>query len=40
MAPFIFMEQNGIHLIDVNKTKAKLEEAASAMKNIIKSGRK
>ncbi len=40
MAPFIFMEQNGIHLIDVNKTKAKLEEAGSAMKNIIKSGRK
>lgn len=40
MAPFIFMEQNGIHLIDVNKTKAKLEEAAAAMKNIIKSGRK
>ncbi|HYG16661.1 MAG TPA: 30S ribosomal protein S2 [Bacteroidia bacterium] len=40
MAPFIFMEQNGIHLIDVNKTKAKLEEAAGAMKNIIKSGRK
>lgn len=40
MAPFIFMEQNGIHLIDVNKTKAKLDEAASAMKNIVKSGRK
>lgn len=40
MAPFIFMEQNGIHLIDVNKTKAKLEEATSAVKNIVKSGRK
>jgi small subunit ribosomal protein S2 len=40
MAPFIFMEQNGIHLIDVNKTKAKLDEAAAAMKNIVKSGRK
>jgi small subunit ribosomal protein S2 len=40
MAPFIFMEQNGIHLIDVNKTKSKLDEAASAVKNIAKSGRK
>ncbi|HCS21963.1 MAG TPA: 30S ribosomal protein S2 [Bacteroidetes bacterium] len=40
MAPFIFMEQNGIHIIDLNKTKAKLEEAQSAMKNIVKSGRK
>lgn len=40
MQPFIFMEQNGIHLIDVNKTKSKLDEAASAMKNIAKSGRK
>ncbi len=40
MAPFIFMEQNGIHLIDVNKTKSKLDDAAAAMKNIAKSGRK
>jgi len=40
MAPFIFMEQNGIHVIDLNKTKAKLEEAQSAIKNIVKSGRK
>ena len=40
MAPFIFMEQNGIHIIDLNKTVAKLEEAQSAVKNIIKSGRK
>lgn len=40
MAPFIFMEQNGIHIIDLNKTKAKLEEAQAAMKNIVKSGRK
>lgn len=40
MAPFIFMEQNGIHIIDLNKTKAKLEEAQSAIKNIVKSGRK
>ncbi|MBI1222811.1 MAG: 30S ribosomal protein S2 [Bacteroidetes bacterium] len=40
MAPFIFMEQNGIHIIDLNKTKSKLEEAQSAIKNIVKSGRK
>jgi small subunit ribosomal protein S2 len=40
MAPFIFMEQNGIHIIDLNKTKAKLEEAQAAIKNIVKSGRK
>jgi small subunit ribosomal protein S2 len=40
MAPFIFMEQNGIHIIDLNKTIAKLEEAQGAVKNIIKSGRK
>jgi len=40
MQPFIFMEQNGIHLIDVNKTKSKLDEASAAMRNIAKSGRK
>ncbi len=40
MAPFIFMEQNGIHIIDLNKTAAKLDEAQSAIKNIVKSGRK
>jgi small subunit ribosomal protein S2 len=40
MAPFIFMEQNGIHIIDLNKTVAKLAEAQGAVKNIIKSGRK
>jgi small subunit ribosomal protein S2 len=40
MAPFIFMEQNGIHIIDLNKTKAKLEEASAAIRNIVKSGRK
>ena len=40
MAPYIFMEKNGIHLIDLHKTSAKLEEAAAALKNIIKSGRK
>lgn len=40
MAPFIFMEQNGIHIIDLNKTAAKLEEAQAAIKGIVKSGRK
>ncbi|MDQ3072854.1 MAG: 30S ribosomal protein S2 [Bacteroidota bacterium] len=40
MAPYIFKEMNGIHLIDLNKTVYKLEEAASAMKNIARSGRK
>jgi small subunit ribosomal protein S2 len=40
MAPYIFMERNGIHIIDLNKTSAKLEEAASAVKQIAKSGKK
>ena len=40
MAPYIFMERNGIHIIDLNKTAAKIEEAASAMKQIAKSGKK
>lgn len=40
MAPYILMERNGIHLIDVNKTQAKLEEAAAAVKQIAKSGKK
>lgn len=40
MAPYIFMEKNGIHIIDLNKTQSKLEEAASAIKQIVKSGRK
>jgi len=40
MAKYIFMERNGIHIIDLNKTLAKLEEAASAIKQIVKSGRK
>jgi len=40
MAPYIFMEKNGIHIIDLHKTVAKIEEAASAMKQIAKSGRK
>ena len=40
MAPYIFMERNGIHIIDLYKTQAKLEEAANALKNIAKSGKK
>lgn len=40
MAPFIFMEKNGIHIIDLNKTLASLEQATSAVRNIAKSGRK
>lgn len=40
MAPYIFMERNGIHIIDLEKTIIKLDEAASAMKNIAKSGKK
>ena len=40
MAPYIFMEKNGIHIIDLNKTVAKLEEATAALKQIAKSGKK
>ncbi|MGY8931881.1 MAG: 30S ribosomal protein S2 [Flavobacteriales bacterium] len=40
MGPYVFMEQNGIHIIDLNKTVAMLEDAASAMKQIAKSGKK
>ena len=40
MAPYIFMERNGIHIIDLYKTAAKVEEAAEALKNIVKSGKK
>ncbi|MGZ5243774.1 MAG: 30S ribosomal protein S2 [Bacteroidia bacterium] len=40
MAPYIFMEKNGIHMIDLNKTARKLEEAGAAIKNIARSGRK
>ena len=40
MAPYIFMERNGIHIIDLYKTAAKLDEAAAALKNIAKSGKK
>ena len=40
MAPYIFMERNGIHIIDLEKTAVKIDEAASAMKHIDKSGKK
>ena len=40
MAPYIFMERNGIHIIDLNKTVVKIDEAAEALKAIAKSGRK
>ncbi len=40
MAPYIFMERNGIHIIDLNKTVAKIDEAAEALKGIAKSGKK
>ncbi len=40
MAPYIFMEKNGIHIIDLHKTAIKLDDAASALKQIAKSGRR
>ena len=40
MEPYIFMEKNGIHIIDLQKTIVKIDEAAAAMKQITKSGRK
>ena len=40
MAPYIFMEKNGIHLIDLNKTIACLDDASAAIKNVVRSGRK
>jgi small subunit ribosomal protein S2 len=40
MAPYIFMERNGIHIIDLHKTVAKVDEAAEVMKNLAKSGKK
>ena len=40
MAPYIFMERNGIHIIDLNKTVVKIDEAAEALKQIAKSGKK
>ena len=40
MAPYIFMERNGIHIIDLYKTQAKLDEAQKALKQVAKSGRR
>ena len=40
MAPYIYMERNGIHIIDLNKTIVKIDEAAEALKNLARSGRK
>src|SRR5574344_2007038 len=40
MAPYIFMERNGIHIIDLHKTVAKIDEAADAMKQIAKTGQR
>ena len=40
MAPYIFMERNGIHIIDLNKTVAKIDEAAEQLKALAKSGKK
>ena len=40
MAPYIFMERNGIHIIDLNKTLACLDEASNAVRAIVRSGRK
>jgi small subunit ribosomal protein S2 len=40
MEPYIFMEKNGIHIIDLQKTVVKIDEAAAALKQIAKSGRK
>ena len=40
MAPYIFMEKNGIHIIDLNKTLECTEQASNALRNIVRSGRK
>lgn len=40
MAPYIFMEKNGIHIVDLNQTLSSLEEASNAVKSIVRSGRK
>ena len=40
MAPYIFMERNGIHIIDLHKTVAKIDEATEALKNLARSGRR
>ena len=40
MAPFIFMERNGIHVIDLNKTLAAIDDASNALTQIVRTGRK
>ncbi len=40
MAPYIFMERNGIHIIDLNKTISCLDDAAKALRQVVRSGRK
>ena len=40
MAPYIFMEKNGIHIIDLHKSIVKIDEAASVVKQLAKAGRK
>lgn len=40
MAPYIFMEKNGIHIIDLHKTVIKIDEASAAIRQIAKSGKK
>ena len=40
MAPYIYTERNGIHIIDLHKTVVKIDEAADALKQIAKSGKK
>ena len=40
MAPFIFMERNGIHVIDLNKTLASIDEASNALSRVVRTGRK
>ncbi len=40
MAPYIFMERNGIHIIDLEKTVVKIDEAAAALRQVARSGRK
>lgn len=40
MAPYIFMEKNGIHIIDLHKTAAKVEEASAALKQIANPARR
>ena len=40
MAPYIFMERNNTHIIDLHKTVAKVDEAAEVIKNIVASGKK